>query len=212
MAYVLGYFAADGSMIKNKRGGYYVEFTTTDRVIFQKICKAVGSNHKISKRPRNDIEWKQQYRLQFGSRSWFSDLGALGFTPNKSKSLTFPEIPGRFIPDFIRGYFDGDGCVYFRKLKYADRVRKRWILQTLFTSGSQQFLSSLHACLRNRGIAKGVVKKKLRGFELAFSHRDSLALYQLMYNTVSATDLCLPRKYQLLKRAIRILYPHAGVA
>ncbi len=33
MAYVLGYFAADGSMIQNKRGGHFIEFTSTDAVL-----------------------------------------------------------------------------------------------------------------------------------------------------------------------------------
>jgi len=58
MAYVLGYFAADGSMLKNGRGGHYIEFTTTDRIIFQKIRPTLGSNHKISIRRVNNPKWK----------------------------------------------------------------------------------------------------------------------------------------------------------
>jgi hypothetical protein len=30
MAYVLGFFAADGNMSKNKRGGCYIDFGITD--------------------------------------------------------------------------------------------------------------------------------------------------------------------------------------
>jgi hypothetical protein len=30
MAYVLGFFTADGNMLKNKRGAHFIEFNTTD--------------------------------------------------------------------------------------------------------------------------------------------------------------------------------------
>lgn len=211
MAYVLGYFAADGSMIEHKNGGHYVEFTTTDKVIFQKMRKAVSSNHKISKRPRPYKKWKQQYRIQFGSGTWFADLIALGFTPNKSNTLSFPKLPSQHIPDFVRGYFDGDGCVYFKKLKYADRTHKRWVLLSLFTSGSKIFLEKLHMLLKLYGVTKGTVKNKKRGFELVFSHHDSLALYRLMYHTNPTVELYLPRKRKLFTKAIQTLYPNAAV-
>lgn len=38
-------------------------------------------------------------------------------TPNKSLTLKFPNIDVQFIPDFIRGFFDGDGSVYNGKKK-----------------------------------------------------------------------------------------------
>jgi hypothetical protein len=31
MAYVLGFFTADGSMIRNKRGAHFIEFQITDK-------------------------------------------------------------------------------------------------------------------------------------------------------------------------------------
>jgi hypothetical protein len=37
MAYVLGYFAADGCMFINPRGSKYVSFTSTDREILEKV-------------------------------------------------------------------------------------------------------------------------------------------------------------------------------
>jgi len=43
------------------------------------------------------------------------DLQSLGCVPNKSLILKFPteeQVPKEFIRDFIRGYFDGDGCIH----------------------------------------------------------------------------------------------------
>lgn len=207
MAYVLGYFAADGSMVKNSRGAHFIEFTSTDRILLEHVRAVTSSEHKIQTRNRKKkkINWKTQYRVQVGSKEWFTDLIALGFTERKSLSLCFPLIPAQYLAHFVRGYFDGDGCVYFQNLKYADRPNKRWVLQTLFTSGSRSFLASLHQLLRNCGVKRGSLRKKVRGFELVFSHHDSLALYKLMYHTNPTSSLFLPRKRVKLERAIRIL-------
>jgi len=205
MAYVLGFFAADGSMVCNKRGAHFIEFTITDRIVLEMIQKATGSTHKIQKRDRGNKAWKYQYRLQIGSKEWFVDLSKLGFTQSKSNTLSFPKIPKRYFGDFVRGYFDGDGCVYSRRLKYADRKNTRLILLTLFTSGSYQFLEVLWDQLQTSGIHGGSLKNKMRGFELVFSHHDSIALNHLMYHTGGSPTLYLPRKRTKLESAIREL-------
>src|SRR3989344_4542443 len=110
MAYVLGFFAADGNMIKNKRGAHFIEFQITDRDILNQIKNLLGSNHKISIRDRNK-KWKKSYRLQLGSKEIFNDLIKLGMVPRKSNILKFPKIPDVYLADFVRGYFDGDGHV-----------------------------------------------------------------------------------------------------
>jgi intein-encoded DNA endonuclease-like protein len=206
MAYVLGYFAADGSMIKNKPGKYSVEFTSTDRILLSIVQRVTASQHRISKQERGG-NTKPAYRIQIGSKEWVTDLESLGFSTRKSKTLSFPTIQKEYSGDFIRGYFDGDGCVYFKNLQFVGRKRKRWILMTLFTSGSSNFLESLHAHLLQEGVRGGSLKKKKRGFELVLSHKDSVALYKLMYHTISATGLYLPRKYILFKKALQTLYP-----
>lgn len=212
MAYVLGFFAADGSMLQNNRGGYYIEFHITDQIILRHIRTVISSSHKITKRLPRNLKHKILYRLQIGSKEWFEDLSHLGFTQHKSNTLRFPDVPKEYIADFVRGYFDGDGCVYFKKLKYADRRYPRFVLLSLFTSGSSGFLASLWELLRKQGIKGGSLKKKASGFELVFSHKDSVALYRLMYHTIPITGLYLPRKYRLFTKAVRTLYPNADVA
>lgn len=204
MAYVLGFFAADGSMLKNNRGAHFIEFTIIDRIVLEQIQRAIGSTHRIAVRERGG-NCKTAYRLQIGSKEWFEDLSQLGFTQRKSVSMRFPKVPKKYLGDFVRGYFDGDGCVYLNNLKYADRKYKRWVLLTIFTSGSKEFLEALHTILRTFEVKGGSLRKKARGFDLAFSHRDSLALYRLMYHTGKVADMFLPRKREKLERAIEVL-------
>ena len=204
MAYTLGFFAADGSMLANKRGAHFIEFTITDRTVLEYIQKITHSSHRISERERGG-NCKTGYRLQVGSKEWFSDLTRLGFTQQKSNTLQFPKIPRAFFGDFVRGYFDGDGCVYFSRCWSKSHQKKRWVFTTLFTSGSRRFLEELHLQLHSHGLIGGHISTKKRGWALVFSRYDSLALYRLMYHTADADDLCLPRKWEKLERAIKVL-------
>ena len=51
------------------------------------------------------------YRIDLKSKQMFEDLQRLGVEPNKSLTCTFPNINKDLMPHFIRGLFDGDGCV-----------------------------------------------------------------------------------------------------
>ena len=122
MAYVLGFFTADGNMIKNKRGGYYIEFTGCDLEILEKIKTLLKSSNKITGRRRTERS-KVCYRIQIRSKNLFDDLLQLGMVPCKSNIIRLPHIPQLYFTDFLRGYFDGDGCVYFKQNWAKDRSK-----------------------------------------------------------------------------------------
>lgn len=202
MAYVLGFFAADGTMISNNRGAHFIEFHSTDRELIVMVKSLLNSGHKVAVRKPRSHSHKVGYRIQIGSKEIFNDLTDFGFQPNKSLSMVLPRVPKSFLGDFVRGYFDGDGCVYFGEHFAKDRGKKRWVFTTRFTSGSRKLLESLHSALGLRG---GFVTGKERGSELVFSHKDSLALYELMYHN-DCHGLYLKRKYKLFHKAINTLY------
>lgn len=205
MAYVLGFFAADGNMSPHSNGGRYIEFTSCDKELIEKIRHLIKSNHKISGRTRY-VGQKIAYRIQIGSSVLYEDLTSLGLTPNKSLTIKFPKIPSDYLSNFVRGYFDGDGCVYFRKNWAKDRNKARWVFQTRFTSGSKKFLHSLHLALKNRKICiGGCLYKKKGNCELVFSHNDGLALSRFMYDNVSS-EMYLERKHDTFLRAFRTLH------
>lgn len=66
MAYTLGFFAADGSMLKNTRGAHFIEFTVVDRMVLEYIQQVTKSNHHIAERERGG-NCRTAYRLQLGS-------------------------------------------------------------------------------------------------------------------------------------------------
>lgn len=214
MAYVLGFIFADGTVFKNRRGAHFLEITSTDLEVIKGIRKIFDSNHKIGIRPAGLYGRKKvAYRLQIGSKDLLSDLLKLGVFQNKSRTVQFPVIPNKYEGDFVRGYFDGDGNVSFGHYFKKDRQKWAWFFSTRFTSGSKRFLTGLKKVL-DKYIKGGFIlnKSDRSGFDLVLSHKDSVALFKLMYNNVTS-DLFLERKYSIFLKAFGILkYNVAGVA
>ena len=149
MAYVSGFFAADGSMIKNKRGAYFIEFKSTDKEIINKIRKTIRANLAIGEYQPKQENHNKRYRLQIGSKEIFKDLLKLGMTPNKSLTLKMPKIPDKYFSHFIRGYFDGDGNVSISHYVRRARNNKKSItILSGFTCGSKKFLEKLFTKLK----------------------------------------------------------------
>lgn len=189
-------------MTINRRGSKYIDFYITDRELLFKIRKILGSNHRISVRERNSQKWKFGYRLQIGSKELYNDLLRLGLFPNKAKRLNLPTIPKKYFPDFIRGYFDGDGCVSFGFYSRRHRKNKVHILTTRFTSGNKKFLENLLMALKiNLHLKGGFITAKKNAFDLVFSVRDSFRICQYMYENVK-DKLFLKRKFNIFQRAL----------
>ncbi|MCA9366024.1 LAGLIDADG family homing endonuclease [Candidatus Kaiserbacteria bacterium] len=200
MAYVLGYWYADGSVEHNpSMRGNYIRVGSTDKSIIYSFRDALDSEHSIS--TRKDLpNSKTYYVLRIGSKKLYSQLTSLGITERKSKTITFPNVPRKFLPDFLRGYFDGDGCVYIEK----GRKNKYKRVSVIFTSGSRLFLETLsnelHAIykLSNKKITitKGGYSD---AYQLRYSTRDSLGLFQCMYPTSIKNNLFLERKKKVFE-------------
>ncbi len=199
MTYVLGFIFADGNIILTKRKTWFLSLQITDKDILEKIKYTLGSSHVISKKKKVRGQ-KQLYRLQIGSKEICGDLMILGITPKKSHIMEFPSIPSHFFIDFLRGYFDGDGGVWFG-LKNKKQIKKKYTLSSYFTSGSRKFLVSLKNNLQKYGILGGSLVKKERGFELKYSVKNTLILYKIMYN--DTCPLFLKRKKDRFEKYIQ---------
>jgi len=199
MAYVLGFFAADGNLINTNKGGYYLSFYSADQSLLAMLKKVMGSEHKLSKR---SIKSGEVYRFQIGSKEMFNDLLALGFTGNKNKRLKLPKIPQRFIDDFIRGYFDGDGNVWGGLINKKRKTPTK-VLQVAFTSGCMVFLEDFLSLLKIKGLQGGSIYsvKNKQCWRLSFSTLDALKLYKIMYNV---SVLYLNRKKVVFEKFINM--------
>ena len=195
MAYVLGFFAADGTITYTNRGTLYWSIQIVDKDLLLAIKKSLKAEHKIVvKKPHKKSE-SILYRLQIGSKEMCNDLTQLGFGRGKTHNMTLPTVPQKYIGDFVRGYFDGDGNVWFGHIN-KHRKNPSLLLQTAFTSCSEKFLRNLQDVLLYQGLGKGTFYSKNDTFyRLQYGTKDSLKLFDFMYNgDYSSRGLFLKRK------------------
>lgn len=164
MAYILGLWFADGCIYGGKM--FDITLHAKDKYILKKVAEELEYEG-----PLYDYVDRQAARLNFSCVVIYRDLIALGGTERKSLTVDFPKIPEEYLPDFIRGYFDGDGCAM---------NLKGHKLNTAFTCGSKKFIDKLWDILREKaGIEGGSYDASC--VSIKFGKRDSLKLYDYMY-------------------------------
>jgi hypothetical protein len=127
MAYVLGYWWADGYMyIKPNTGAHEVRIASNDLEHLLTMAQVVGGKYDL----RKVSSKATTYIISFCSKEMYQDILAHGGTPRKSRTIGFPYVPPDLLPHFVRGVVDGDGTLAWN----GDQP----VLQIY--SGSQQFL------------------------------------------------------------------------
>ncbi len=201
MAYVLGFFAADGYITVNKRGGQFWCIQIADKDLLENIKKVIEAEHKVGVRLPKKLGENILYRFQIGSIEMCEDLRKLGFSERKTKNLVIPNIPKKYFSDFVRGYFDGDGNVWMGFL-HKERKTKTLVLFIAFTSCSHEFLKELQVRLDLGG---SIYRSKKHNFSrLQFSTISALKLYYFMYNGISTSELFLKRKRDVFERYVKM--------
>lgn len=108
-AYLLGYIAADGFVGEGKFNNLVVH--SNDLEIVEIFKKELEYDGEIKKSAVGGFENSTfGYVLNVSSKELIKDLNELGIY--SKKSLTYSKLPcisEELIPDFVRGYFDGDG-------------------------------------------------------------------------------------------------------
>ena len=176
-AYVLGFWFADGYMRIEK--SYRILFTSNDKQILKDIRKVLRSSHPIRKAKRDN-----SFNISFHSKRLYRKLERLGGLRRKSRGMVFPSVPKEYLRDFVRGYFDGDGSVFFVEYIRTKDKRITRELRTNFTSGSRVFLKSLMGVLQNElgfSLKKLGVFNKGGSLKLGYGMKDSDSLLHYMY-------------------------------
>lgn len=198
MAYVLGFWFADGCIqLSNRRGAtFYISQHGRNLYILKDILEAMGSNHPIRKSTGNN------FQILISSCTIVNDIKNLGGKERKSLDVDFPNIPKKYLPDFVRGNFDGDGgmCVSSNKKTGAN------IYRAIFTTGSKNFCVGLFNALKNAisGLNGAIIVRKYKRndkcgilYEISLTKNDAIRLRDFMYSTDS--KLRLVYKYEILR-------------
>jgi len=113
-AYFLGLLMADG-YVNHK----YIKLSLQedDKPILEKFKSIVNSNREFYFTDKRRIKKKSKNQFVFAlySVKMVRDLEKYGVIKAKSHKTYFPNIPEEFYSHFIRGVFDGDGCLTISK-------------------------------------------------------------------------------------------------
>lgn len=198
-AYWLGFIYADGFLTYNKERRNYelgIEIHTDDKYILDLLNYELGNSHKITSRKRNISFNGYDYisncsRIRVYSKDICDDLIAHGIVPDKTNSNKHPLIQDDILfLHFLRGFLDGDGCIYQKDNK----------LQAVhFTNANVPFLEYVQKRLDSLNIKSTIYREKDKKYRLNISLIDSKMFLDLIYKNSS---IKLERKYTIYKNLL----------
>lgn len=180
-AYWLGFIYADGYVSDNN--DFEVSLKVSDIKHLEKLKNYLGLKLDIK---QDDYRCRLVYR----NKTLVDNLKKLGVEPRKSLMLKFPtDINKKLIKHFIRGYFDGDGCVGI-----YDKKRKTMTSKIVYISllGTKEFLEGvrLHSPIQFGNYVKNNGSEKT--LVLSTAHKKAYIFLKWLYQD---STIYLNRKY-----------------
>ena len=186
-AYWLGFIFADGYISSSPLREGVKNVYQFEISLGIKDIEHLNKFKKFIEFKKDIITDKSRCRFIVANKHLWITLNELGCTPNKSLSLKFPNIPQNLIKHFIRGYFDGDGCI-------SRHVHNTCVTPHIELLGTKQMLE--HVLLYS-GISakyKHDIRHSEETWSLEWTKDLGIEFINYLYNNCS---IYLNRKYEL---------------
>lgn len=200
MAYILGLLASDGCVSK-KENLVAIQLLSEDKEILEKISKVTQNTRPLETYIRKTTNHEiSSFRVW--SKAWKDDLSHYNIVPQKTFILKPPTfLNDKYIIDYIRGYFDGDGTVY--QLKKKNKV----IVE--ITGASKEVIEWIRDKLINQYnvlaniLGSEILLNGTRMYKIKICSKvEILKLYNLFYHP--NTSLYLSRKKNKFESLLKI--------
>lgn len=137
--YLLGYLEADGYLLEDKETiRVCIQTSDKDKEFIQMLYSLTGFTGKLGKY-NNKANGKTYKKLRFtvSSRAWKNSLLYWHY-----RRGCLPPIPNNLIHHYIRGYFDGDGSIFWSK--QAQHLRSNFVFNsTVLAESFANYLRSI---------------------------------------------------------------------
>lgn len=172
-AYLLGFFAADGTINKNGNG-MAVLIQKDDVEILDYYKKAFNSQKDYYYYPAKKESHKDRLKIVINSKINKQNLIDLGFPCRKTYNMfSLPDkiMEESLYPHFIRGYFDGDGSIILPTKNSRNTTFK-------ITSTNKEFLLFCYNIFENLGCTNITIEtyKNNAAFNLVVKNKNSIVL------------------------------------
>ncbi len=196
MAYILGFFVADGCITvskERKNNPYTFNITSIDLEHLYLLREAINSDHKISKKQIN----KNGYQLQIRNQVLCNDLINFGIRPRKTYNLDPVDVPEEYFADFTRGFFDGDGSVYIQKVNGTLQLKSSFVgvSSPFIKDFNKRLCMALAIAEKSIHIQIDRMEKRMVQYNMHFYIDDSEKLAKFMYG--NNPTLYLDRKKEV---------------
>ena len=196
-AYILGFLYADGY---NNTINHTIclSLNKKDKDILERMRKEIGCEKPLFHSEyvnKLDGVLREQEILILASKHMSETVEKWGLVKNKTFILHFPDfLREDLYSHFIRGYFDGDGCVCVGKSKTSyTRLFLSFMSSWDFCVGLQKFLENKNITIH---VNHPSGKKKENGLARTSDKKEIEKLMHFMYYDA---DLFLKRKYNIFK-------------
>ena len=193
-AYFLGFIVADGCVSDNTNT---IKIIQKETDILYEFKKFVNSEAPVFNSKTVNIS-----SISITSSKTKKDLEDLGVHSNKTKVVKYPNIPENLQNHFMRGVFDGDGCISLRTDKRDNSQRG----QVNLCSGSYDFIKEYYDRLVKYCCLSG--KNKIRNPKGSYyvvdwgKMSDVEKIYQFFYKD---SNVYLKRKKETFDRVYDII-------
>lgn len=147
-AYVFGLIMSDGSISCDK-----ISISMNDKELMEIVHDVMTPMKKLYKNGKS-------YSVISNNKDDLNYLKSLGVTTNKSYDAELIQLDNKLMSHFVRGWFDGDGCVYQSTTTNKKLGYSKIYTYVSFTSGSYKFVEQLKKFLENINIESKIVKDK----------------------------------------------------
>jgi hypothetical protein len=194
-AYFLGFLYADGSL-SSKGNDVRIVLHPKDIDILERFSKIIYGTVKLEE-TAPDEAGRIYKRFCVTAKKLHDDLTKWGCTPNKTFTIRFPKnlLSDDLLRHFIRGYFDGDGCI-----SIANTLRP-----VIDFSSNIVFIQELKAYLESKDFICnkiGINKENELSGNVQMTGLTNIArMYYFMYDGAS---IYMNRKYNIFQEFLKL--------
>ena len=202
-AYWLGFVYADGYIIDNSDNKNYefgICLSIKDIEHLKKFNKSINGNINIATKEKYTFgKTHTMCSIRLYCKEMIKDLESHNIFQNKTYLECFPIVDKNLMPHFLRGYFDGDGCIVI------DKKRKRHNFD--YCSVNLKFLEYIRTFIYEEyEINSYIIKEKMNDIRTVDCYRLKICGLKNDYNfgqlLYKNANIYLDRKYEKYTNAI----------
>lgn len=192
-AYILGLIYADGNnYIRGNKHCFTLSLQERDHDLLERVRQELEYEGELRFVPLHEQNnrYMNQYTLVITDEYMCEQLKKIGVVQRKSLILKFPTfLRPDLIRHFVRGYFDGDGCLSYDTSRNKEHTG---------VCGTFEFISSLSNILKSMFVNNHIYHPKQSGDSNTFVLETigNLSSYKFLSWMYQDCDMKMDRKYQ----------------